>query len=145
MTTKVILDEFINLDSFKSLLGKYQDFKSCYRELKINSITGKKSKFEISELNPPMICGFEKKENYSYNVFHVSQSCFTINSIDMVVNDKLQVIDIHLKIKILDTESGKLLSEVLEDVEFRTWNTYKDGEVYEVYGFYAISSLKLSA
>ncbi len=141
MKVKVNLDEFLPLDCFRGLLDKYRDFKSCYRELKINSITGKKSKFEISELNPPIICGFEKEENYNYYVFPISRSCFTITSIDMVVNDSLDVIDIYLDINILDTERGKLLSEILEDVEFRTCKSYKYGNVHEVYGFYATSSL----
>jgi hypothetical protein len=140
MKVKVNLVESLPLDCFKGLLQKYRDFISCYRELKINSITGKKSQFEITELNPPIICGFEKEENYSFGVFPISRSCFTITSIDMVVNDSLDVVDIYLEINILNTERGKLLSEILEDVEFRTCKSYKYEKVHEVYGFYATSS-----
>ena len=145
MTVKVTLDEVIHMDCFKSLLEKYRDFKSCYREIKINSITGKKSQFEISQMNPPILCGFENQEDSNYNVFRLKDSCFTINSIDLIVNNKLEILDINLKIKILDTDNGRLLETIVDQVEFRVYKIQGLGEIKEVYGFYACSNLKLSA
>jgi hypothetical protein len=145
MTVKVTINEIIHLDCFKSLLQKYRDFTSCYREIKINCITGKKSQLEISEMNPPIVCGFETHEPSNYNVFRVKDSCFTVNSINLIVNSKLEVIDVFLQIRILDTDNGKLLNDILEQVQFRTYNLRANDKITEIYGFYAASTLKLSA
>jgi hypothetical protein len=145
MTVKVTIDEVLNLDCFKSLLQRYRDFTSCYREIKINSITGKKSQLEISEMNPPIICGFETQEHCNYNIFRVKDSCFTINSIKLIVNSKLEVVDVFLEINVLDTDNGKLLNDIIEQVQFKTYNLISINKITEVYGFYASSTLKLSA
>jgi hypothetical protein len=145
MTVKVTLDEVIHLDCFKSLLEKYRDFTSCYREIKINSITGKKSQFEISQMNPPIICGFENQETSNYNIFRLKESCFTINSIDLIVNNKLEILDINLKIKIMDTDNGKILETIIDQVEFRVFRISRSDELKEVSGFYACNNIKLSA
>lgn len=142
MTVKVTIDEILHLDCFKSLLQKYRDFTSCYREIKINSIVGKKSHFEISELNPPIVCGFETPEKSNYNIFRLKDSCFAIKSIDMVVNDKLVVLEINLYIKVLDTDNGKLLREIIDQVDFRLFTMTNPKEVY---GFYASASIRPSA
>ena len=59
MIVDVKLENFHNLECFKNILEKYRDYKSFYRELKINSLLGNKSQFDIDDINPPLICGFE--------------------------------------------------------------------------------------
>lgn len=145
MTVKVTIDEIPHLDCFKSLLQKYRDFTSCYREIKINSITGKKSQLEISEMNPPIICGFESQEQSNYNIFRVKDSCFTINSIKLIVNSELEVLDVILEINVLETDNGKLLNDIIERVQFKAYNLRFNNRISEIYGFYATGNLKLSA
>lgn len=144
-SVQVSLHDDIHLDCFKFLFRKYKAFQSCYREIKINSINGKKSEFEISEINPPIICGFEYWSNLSYGNMRIKDSCFIINRLEMVVSDKLIILNINLKIKILDTEKGKLLQEILDQVEFKVIPLYKSDKIVEISGFYVTSSLKQSA
>ena len=56
MITKVNLKEKYNLECFKYLLEKYRDYKSIHREIKINSILGKKCQFDITDIYPPLLC-----------------------------------------------------------------------------------------
>lgn len=55
MIVKVKLENSYNLESLGTLLSKYRDFKSIYREIKINSLLNKKSLLEIDEINPPRV------------------------------------------------------------------------------------------
>ena len=146
MTVKVTLDSSIPLEAFIKILERYRDFTSCYRELKINSLTGKNSMFEVSEMNPPIVCGFETIEESKFNIFRVKDSCFTINSMELKINNNFRVIELSINIKILETDNGRLLEEIFDSCQFKLYTTKsKNDEITEVYGFFASSDMNSAA
>jgi hypothetical protein len=112
MITRVNLREKYNLESFKHLLEKYRDYKSIYREIKINSILGKKCQFDITEINPPLLCelGISNENISTTNLKNVA---FRINEISFIIDGDLEVIELILNIEILETPNGKLLESLI--------------------------------
>lgn len=55
MKQKVKLSKEYKIDSLRNLLSKYQPFKQCLREIKIGSLIGQLSQFDIEDLNPPIL------------------------------------------------------------------------------------------
>ena len=134
MIVDVKLENFHNLECFRNILEKYRDYKSFYRELKINSLLGNKSQFDIDDINPPLVCGFEN-DTSSFRVFSLKDSAFFVNSMSFVVDKDINVIKISLDIKIL---------EIGHTIDFRVVIlNYMD--YYEITGFQACSKDKLAA
>jgi hypothetical protein len=146
MIVDVKLENFHNLECFKNILEKYRDYKSFYRELKINSLLGNKSQFDIDDINPPLICGFED-DTSSFRVFSLKDSAFFVNSMSFVVDKDINVIKISLDIKILESPKGKILLNILEighSIDFRVV-TLNYVDYYEITGFQACSRTKLAS
>ena len=146
MKVDVKLDNLHNLECFRNILEKYRDYKSFYRELKINSVLGNKSQFDINDIIPPLIGGFEDDVS-SFSIFRLKDSSFSINSMSFIVDKDLNVIKISLDIRILETTNGKILLDLLEighTIDFRVVIlNYMD--YYEITGFQACSKDKLAA
>lgn len=146
MIVDVKLENFHNLECFKNILEKYRDYKSFYREIKINSLLGNKSQFDITDMNPPLICGLDTISSDEYS-FRLKDSTFSINSMSFVVDKDLNVIKINLDINILETPNGKILLNLLEighTIDFRVVILHSYN-YYEINGFQACSKSKLSA
>ncbi len=146
MIVDVKLENFHNLECFKNILEKYRDYKSFYREIKINSLLGNKSQFDITNMNPPLICGLDTVSSDEYS-FRLKDSTFSINSMSFVVDKDLNVIKINLDINILETPNGKILLNLLEighTIDFRVVILHSYN-YYEINGFQACSKSKLSA
>jgi hypothetical protein len=112
MITKVNLRKKYNLKCFKYLLEKYRDYKSIYREIRINSILGKKCQFDITEINPPLLCelGICDENISTTNLKNVA---FRINEISFIIDNNLEVNELILNIEILETPNGKLLKSLI--------------------------------
>jgi len=143
MIVDVKLENFHNLECFKSILEKYRDYKSFHRELKINSLLGNKSQFDINDINPPLMCGLED-DSSSFGTFRLKDSAFSINSMSFIVDKDLNVVNISLDIKILETQNGKILLSLIELVDFRVV-TFYNKNYYEVTGFQACNKLNLAS
>ena len=143
MIVDVKLENFHNLECFRSILEKYRDYKSFYRELKINSLLGNKSQFDITDIDPPLICGLED-DTSSFRTFALKDSAFTIKSMSFIVDKDLNVINISLDIKILETPKGKILLELIDIIDFRVVTLYYM-DYYEIIRFQACSNLKLAS
>jgi len=145
MIVDVKLENFHNLECFKNILEKYRDYKSFYRELKINSLLGNKSQFDITDINPSLICGLDTiSDEYS---FRLKDSAFSINSMSFVVDKDLNVIKITLDINVLETTNGKILLNLLEIghiIDFRVVVLHYY-DYYEINGFQACSKSKIAA
>lgn len=146
MIVDVKLENSHNLECFKNILEKYRDYKSFHRELKINSLLGNKSQFDITDINPPLICGLDTMSSDEYS-FRLKDSAFTINSMSFVVNKDLNVIKITLDINILETTpNGKILLNLLKVghlIDFRVVILHYY-DYYEINGFQACNRCKLA-
>lgn len=146
MIVDVKLENFHNLECFKNILEKYRDYKSFCRELKINSLLGNKSQFDITDINPSLICGLDTTSSDEYS-FRLKDSAFSINSMSFVVDKDLNVIKITLDINVLETPNGKILLNLLEIghiIDFRVVILHYY-DYYEINGFQACSRSKLAA
>jgi hypothetical protein len=146
MIVDVKLENFHNLECFRNILEKYRDYKSFYRELKINSLLGNKSQFDIDDINPPLICGFED-DTSSFRNFSLKDSAFSVNSMSFVVDKDINVTKITLDIKILETSKGKILLSILEighSIDFRVV-TFHYPDYYEITRFQVCTRTKLTA
>jgi hypothetical protein len=146
MKVDVKLNNLHNLECFRNILEKYRDYKSFYRELKINSVLGNKSQFDINDINPPLIGGFED-DSSSFGTFRLKDSSFSISSMSFIVDKDLNVIKISLDIRILETPNGKILLSLLEighTIDFRAVILHY-ANYYEITGFQACSISKLVA
>jgi hypothetical protein len=142
MIVKVKLESSYNLESLGTLLSKYRDFKSIYREIKINSLLNKKSLLEIDEINPPILCGFKSEsDNSGFWVQDIKNSSFVIKSMNIILDSNLEIFEISLEISILETPSGSNLNKIIELVEFRPLvsllSEYQKESIWEILGFYA--------
>jgi len=138
MITNVNLKERYNLECFKHLLEKYSDYKSIYREIKINSILGKKCQFEITDIVPPLLCNLGT-DNHSSNTLlttNLKNIAFKINEMTLIVNSDLEVEDIMIDIKILETPNGKILENLIDSVIINPV-IMKSPSEYFIVGFYA--------
>ncbi len=114
MITKVNLKEKYNLECFKHLLEKYRNYKSIYREIKINSILGRKCQFDITEINPPLLCELGITDENISTITNIKNVAFRINEISFIIDGELKVNELILNIEILETTNGKLLKNLLE-------------------------------
>jgi len=140
MVVNVKLENLHNLECFRNILDKYRDYKSIYRELKINSVLGNKSELEINDIIPP-IMGF-MEYNSSTFTNNLNNLTFIINSMIFVIDKDLNVIKISLDIKILENFSNilteKTQSEIENLIDFRPILLYSY-DYYEITGFQACS------
>ena len=138
MITNVNLKKRYNLECFKHLLEKYSDYKSIYREIKINSILGKKCQFEITDIVPPLLCNLGT-DNHSSNTLlttNLKNIAFKINEMTLIVNSDLEVENIMIDIKILETPNGKILENLIDLVVINPV-IMKSTSEYFIVGFYA--------
>ncbi len=136
MITNVNLKEKYNLECFKHLLEKYRDYKSIYREIKINSILGKKCQFEITDIYPPLLCNLCSDDNPPSTMIELKSVAFKINEITLIVNSNLLVDNIQINIEILETQNGKILESLIDLVVINPL-IMKTVNEYFIVGFYA--------
>lgn len=141
MIVEVKFENTLNLESFIKILEKYSNYKSFLRELKINSLLGKKSQFDIQDIKPPIFGGFEDNE-VKAATFRLKDSAFSVNSISFVVDKYLNVNKISLDIELLQTSHGEILSKLINFVDFKPEVIYYKDH-YEVIGFVACNNSKL--
>jgi hypothetical protein len=139
MVVNVKLENFHNLECFRNILDKYRDYKSIYRELKINSVLGNKSELEINDIIPPIMGVVDDNSSIFINLNNVT---FIINSMIFTIDKDLNVIKILLDIKILETFSNilseKTQNEIENLIDFRLILLYSY-DYYEITGFQACS------
>jgi len=109
MEYKIDLDEETNkLENFQILLEKYKDYNSCIRDIKINTLLGEKCLFEIEEMNPPILCDF----NTTTLDASLSKVAIMLNKLSFTINSNLEIEELKLNYRILDTKMGKLIGEL---------------------------------
>jgi hypothetical protein len=138
MIVEVNLEKSLSFDSFESLLNKYKDYKSFFREIKINSLIDKGSQFCIEDIYPPLICGLDPEHKNS-QVFRLLDSCFRVKSMNFIIKSNLLVDKISLDIEILDTPHGKLLKDMIDLVIFKLEYIHTHDEI-NIIGFYATTN-----
>jgi hypothetical protein len=99
--------EIRHIENFKTLLEKYKDYKSCLRDIKINTVLGQKCLYEIEDINPPLFCCFSNN-----NLTSINQSAISISKMSFKIDTDLSILQLNLTYKVLDTKMGKLIFEL---------------------------------
>jgi len=108
MRYKVQLGNQINkIDNFQLLLEKYKDYKSCIRDIKINTILGKKCLFEVENMSPPIYCDFKSNSEVS-----LQNLAIKIEKISFIIDSNLEIEDLEICYQVLETKMGKLVNEL---------------------------------
>lgn len=133
MIVNVKLNENIKLENIKFLLSKYRDYKAIERELKINSILGNKCQLEVSDIDPPIYSGFDVDRLMS-----LKKAAFVINEFLVTIDKDLNISEIILEVKILDTPEGRILNNLINmnEIIFEPFFIEKE-EIKQIFNFSA--------
>lgn len=98
MKQKVKLSKEYKIDSLRNLLSKYSSFKQCLREIKIGSLIGQRSQFDIEDLKPPILISIDDSNIIYTNVYKSSliqiKSFSVIIEVDQTISEIKIVFDI---------------------------------------------------
>jgi len=90
---KVEIKVGTRIEKFRPILEKYQDYKACLRDIKLNSIFGKKVQFDIENILPHLVI-------YKYDKRHLIdvgwQKEIRIIKMKFIINSDLEVEDLEL-------------------------------------------------
>jgi hypothetical protein len=103
--------EINNIQNFKSVLEKWKDYKSCIRDIKINTVLGQKCLYEIEDINPPLLCDFSNNDDNSW-IMNLNQSAISISKMSFRIDTDLTILELKIDYKVLDTKMGKLVFEL---------------------------------
>lgn len=131
MIVNVFLNTNLKLENLNYLLSKYRDYKSIERELKINSLLGSKCQLEINSIDPPIYSGFDVEIMMS-----LKKAAFVITEILITIDKDLNILEILLDIKVLNTDEGKILNNLFEKIIFEPF-ILKEKEYLKVFNFKA--------
>lgn len=131
MIVNVFLNTNLKLENLNYLLSKYRDYKSIERELKINSLLGSKCQLEINSIDPPIYSGFDVEI-----MMRLKKAAFVITEILITIDKDLNILEILLDIKVLNTDEGKILNNLFEKIIFEPV-MLKGQEYLKVFNFKA--------
>ena len=103
--------EINNIQNFKSVLEKWKDYKSCIRDIKINTVLGQKCLYEIEDINPPLLCDFSNNDDNSW-IMNLNQSAISISKMSFRIDTDLTILELKIDYKVLDTKMGILVFEL---------------------------------
>lgn len=112
----IILDDDVEMIHYDRLLGKFPQWKQYRREIKLSALLneGKRIGFdvtEISRVNKPVYGTLGKPENI--DVISLKNISFFIRSMSFIIKGN-KVDELKVKIKILDNNPGRELSNILQ-------------------------------
>lgn len=109
MEFQIKLDkETTSIENFKLLLEKYQGYKACLRDIKINTVLDQKCLFEIDDINPPLFCDFSEEM-----ITSLSESACKINKLTFIISPKGIIEEFSLNISPTNSKMGKLVDTLL--------------------------------
>jgi hypothetical protein len=105
---KVFFKE-LKIQNIKKMLSRYSNYIQIEREIKINSLLEKNSQLEITEINPPM---YGCNDRFEIDIM-LTEVSFLVNKIFITFDKYLNIKDIILNIKILETQKGNILYDII--------------------------------
>jgi len=103
--------EINNIQNFQSVLEKWKDYKSCIRDIKINTVLGQKCLYEIEDTNFPLLCDFSNNHDNLW-IMNLSQTAISISKMSFKIDTDLTILELKIDYKVLDTKMGKLVFEL---------------------------------
>ncbi len=103
-----ITENISGIESFERILSKYKDYKSCIRDIKINTILGQKCLFEIEDITS-LYMDISPSRDTSLN-----NSCAIVKKLSFKIDHNMKISSLVISYDILKTKMGKLISELKE-------------------------------
>lgn len=119
------------LTCFEYIFNKYQGYQSCIREIRINTILGKKCEFLIDKINPPLLCNYIESIDEILNLERNINKLILINSISFIIDDNLNINKLYLEFDYIEDDIQKLLTNNIIEILPKVTN-YKN----QIIGFY---------
>lgn len=91
-----LTDDIKKFECFELLLKKYKDYKSCLRDIKINTILGKKCALNIDEIYPEILCNLKVTEVDLYS------PALKINKMSFIIDNSLIISSLKINYEIVD-------------------------------------------
>jgi hypothetical protein len=128
------------IEQYDKLLSRFGDWIYYKRDIKLNTILekGKKIEFKLDIENHQFSSLYVFSTNevfpiiYMVTDVHLKNVCAVTKSMIFII-DNYNIISLEMELEILDTDSGKILSNIIKDVELELYQKIVDGNVI---GFY---------
>lgn len=112
----VDLDDDVKLDDYNDTLSTYKEWKSIYREIKLNLLLeqGKRIEFDIDNISK-----FITIDSNDYDVVPVKNICCTVSGMTFILNDS-KIEKLTLKLHCIENQNGEIVKAILKDGMFLT-------------------------
>ncbi len=108
----VTLDDDVKLDDYNDALSTYKEWKSIYREIKLNLLLeqGKRIEFDIDNISKFITLD----KNDIGSAPSVSELCGNVSGMVFILNNN-KIEKLTLKIRIIENLQGKVVKELLKE------------------------------
>ena len=127
-----ITEDISGIESFERILNRYKDFKSCIRDIKINTLLGQKCLFEIEDITS-LYMDISPSRDTSLN-----NSCAIVKKMSFKIDNNMKILSLIISYEILKTKMGKLILELKEQgiqINIKP-KLLKPTDISQVLGFY---------
>lgn len=117
----VDLDDDVKLDDYNDALSTYKEWKSIYREIKLNLLLeqGKRIEFDIDNISKFITLDSNDYEWASGLVVPMKNICCTVSGMTFILNDS-KIEKLTLKAHCIENQNGEIVKAILKDGMFLT-------------------------
>lgn len=112
-----VTDDIKRLECFEFLLKKYKDYKSCLRDIKINTVLGNKCILNIDEIKPEILCNVKVPDVDLYS------TALTINKMSFVIDSNLIISSLKINYEVHGDYKGKKIP-IIDSLKSGTLKIY---------------------
>jgi hypothetical protein len=111
----VDLDDDVKLDDYNDALSTYKEWKSIYREIKLNLLLeqGKRIEFDIDNISKFITL------DSNDDVVPMKNICCTVSGMTFILNDS-KIEKLTLKVHCIENQNGEIVKAILKDGLFLT-------------------------
>lgn len=111
----VDLDDDVKLDDYNDALSTYKEWKSIYREIKLNLLLeqGKRIEFDIDNISKFIILDGDDDIVHK-PLISVKNICCTVSGMTFILNDN-KIEKLTLKVHCIENQNGEIVKEILKD------------------------------
>lgn len=106
----VTLDDNVKLEDYDQALSTYNEWKSVYREIKLNLLLeqGKRIEFDINNISKFITL------DSTEDVVPIQNICCTVSGMTFILNDS-KIEKLTLKVHCIQNQNGEIVKSILKD------------------------------
>ncbi len=115
----------LKIDNYENYLSRFSNWTQYKREINLNLLleSGKKIEFEVDMDNSQSV-NYVSFNDKDFDLTVLQRSCAVIKTLRFVISDKF-LISLEITLKILDTQWGKILKNLVESDIIPELNQFK--------------------